>query len=63
MDCKNLYRKDLTKDRRFLSIENITIDSFKESSLTWDECCHFDKIIFIDEDNRSKILKNRYGPE
>lgn len=57
-DALILYRYDLIKDRRYTHFSNIAFCDFK---ISMDTMHKVSIILFIDDDGRTRILKNRYA--
>jgi len=55
-----LNRDDLTKFNKLLPIDKVTFYDFKSSVIAREEINRAEIIIFKDDDNKIKELKNRY---
>ena len=53
-----LDRKSLTLHNKDLPIEDIQFYHFK---MTMNELCKYGIIMFVDNDNKTRILKNKYS--
>lgn len=60
-DVISLYRRDLNRASSALDIGNINCFCFKSESMTMEELETADFVFFVDDDGRTKELKNRNG--
>jgi len=58
-----LTREDLRRDKEDVSINDITLYDIKSNVMTREEINRANFIVFVNNDNKIKVLKKRYKNE